>query len=61
MTKIRKHMESDHHIEAHSVLYVLPAQTEEIDELLDIRHASKKPGNKRILLYTYPGKRMIFG
>ena len=50
VAKIRKHMQSEHHIEAHSVLHVLPSQTRDIDELLDIGHASKKPGNRKILL-----------
>ena len=43
-------MQSDHHTEAHSVLYVLPTQTKDIHELLDIGHASRKPANRQILL-----------
>ena len=50
VARIQKHKESDHHIEAHSVLFIAPAQTKEIDELIDIGHASKKPGNRKILL-----------
>ena len=47
-----KHVQSDHHTEAHSALYILPTQTKDIDELLDIGHASKKLGNRNILLTT---------
>ena len=43
-------MESDHHTEAHSILYVLPIEPREINELLDIGHASKKPENRKMLL-----------
>ena len=50
MSKIRRHKDSEHHIEAHSMLYVLPRQCKPIDELLDIGHALKKPMNRRILL-----------
>ena len=38
LSKIWKLMESDHHTEAHSILYVLPIETREIDELIDIGH-----------------------
>ena len=41
VANICKHKQSDHHIEAHSVLYVLPTQINEIDQLMDIGHASK--------------------
>ena len=41
VAKICKHKQSDHHIEAHSVLYVLPTRSKEIDQRLDIGHASK--------------------
>ena len=50
MEKIRKHKESEHHVEAHQVLRILPTQSTPIDELLDIGHASKKPENRKILL-----------
>ena len=50
IAKIRKHTQSDHHIEAHSAFYVLPPKPKDIDELLDIGHATKKPGNWHILL-----------
>lgn len=31
-------------------MLVLPTQTKKIDELIDIGYASKKPGNRKILL-----------
>lgn len=52
-------MESDHHSEAHSALYVLPSETRNIDELLDIGHASKKPGNRKILLTVLQNVRFL--
>ena len=32
------------------MLFIAPAQTKEIYELIDIGHVSKKPGNRKILL-----------
>ena len=34
-------MQSDHHTEVHSSLYILPTQSRDINELLDIDHTSK--------------------
>ena len=59
VAKICKHKQSDHHIEAHSVLYVLPTQSKEIDQLLDIGHASKKSGNRQILLTILQNVRFL--
>ena len=59
VAKIPKHMQSDHHIEAHSALYVLPTQTKDKDELQDIDHATKKPGNQQILLTILQNVRFL--
>ena len=59
VARIRKHVQSDHHTEAHSALYILSNQTKDIDELLDIGHASKKPGNWKILLTVLQNVRFL--
>ena len=41
------------------MLYILPAQTKEMDEFLDIGHTSKKPGNRRILLTILQNVRFL--
>ena len=45
---MKKHRESEHHREACEA--VILSKTKSIDEHLDIGHASKKPGNRKILL-----------
>ena len=48
--KIRKHEVSEHHREANEAVHILPKQTRDIGEQLDIGHASKKSDNRKILL-----------
>ena len=52
-------MESAHYVEAHSVLYVLPGQTEEIGSLLDIGHLAKQQRNRQILLTILQNVRFL--
>jgi len=39
--KIWKHQDSDHHREAHEMLYILPKQTRDVGEQLDDDHATQ--------------------
>ncbi len=47
---MKKHQDSDHHMEACEALLILPNNTRSIDEHLDIGHASKKHENRKVLL-----------